>query len=97
MIFFLLKVLDRSAWDKNLSFLRWVGLKLPTSFQYFVLDTRYTLNLILLTVLVGLIGLLTYLLIAWILKVEEMSILKRLMVKIKILKPLSETITPPPE
>jgi len=97
LIFFLLKVLDRSAWDKNLSFLRWVGLKLPTSFQYFVLDTRYTLNLILLTVLVALIGLLVYLLIAWLLKVEEMSILKKLMVKIKILKPLSETITPPPE
>jgi len=97
LIFFLLKVLDRSAWDKNLSFLRWVGLKLPTSFQYFVLDTRYTLNLVLLTVLVALIGLLVYLLVAWLLKVEEMSILKKLMVKIKILKPLSETITPPPE
>jgi len=95
-MFFLLKILDRSAWDKHLSFLRWVGLKLPTSFQYFVLDTRYTFNLILLTVLVGIIGLLVYLLLAWLLKVEEISLLKKLIDKVKKPKVL-EIVSPPLE
>jgi putative peptidoglycan lipid II flippase len=97
LMFFLLKVLDRSAWDKRLSFLKWIGLKLPTTFDHFVLDTRYTFNLILLTALVGLIGLLTYLLLAWLLRVEEISLLKKLIDKIKKPKVLSEVITPSPE
>ena len=97
LMFFLLKVLDRSAWDKRLSFLHWIGLKLPTTFDHFVLDTRYTINLILLTLLVGIIGVLTYLLLAWFLKVKEVTLLKRLIDKIKKPKILPETITPPPE
>ena len=96
-MFFLLKVLDRSAWDKRLSFLHWIGLKLPTTFDHFVLDTRYTINLILLTLLVGIIGVLTYLLLAWFLKVKEVTLPKRLIDKIKKPKILPETITPPPE
>jgi len=94
LMFFLLKVLDRSAWDKNLSFLRWVGLKLPTSFQSFVLDTRYTFNLILLTAFVAVIGILFYFLLAWLLKVEELSLLKKLIAKFKKPRILPEVITP---
>ncbi len=97
LIFFLLKVLDRSAWDKNLSFLRWVGLKLPTSFELFVLDTRYTLNLILLTVFVVLLGIVTYLLLSWLFRIEEVSILRRIIIRFKKIRKLPETITPPPE
>jgi len=97
LIFFLLKVLDRSAWDKNLSFLRWVGLKLPTSFELFVLDTRYTLNLILLTVFVALLGIVTYLLLSWLFRIEEISILRRVIIRFKKIRKLPETITPPPE
>ena len=97
LMFFLLKILDRSAWDKRLSFLHWVGLKLPTTFDHFVLDTHYTFNLILLTALVGSIGLLTYILFAWLLKVEEVSLLKKLIDKIKKPKVLPEVITPSPE
>jgi len=96
LMFFLLKILDRSAWDKRLSFLRWVGLKLPTTFEYFVLDTRYTLNLILLTVFVALVGFLAYLFLSWLLRVEEVTILKKLVAKLKKPKVLPETITPPP-
>ena len=96
LIFFFLKVLDRSVWDKNLSFLRWVGLKLPISFELFVLDTRYTLNLILLTVFVGLIGVASYLFLSWLFGIEEIAILKR-MIRFKKIKRLPETITPPPE
>jgi putative peptidoglycan lipid II flippase len=96
LMFFLLKVLDRSAWDKNLSFLRWVGLKLPTRFLSFLLDTRYTFNLILLTAFVALIGFLSYLFFAWLFKVEELSLLKKLMAKFKKPRVSPEIITPPP-
>jgi len=63
LMFFLLKILDRSVWSKKLSFLGRFGLVLPTSFEHFVLDTRYTTNLIFLTGIVSLIGGFTYL--AW--------------------------------
>ena len=96
LMFFLLKVLDRSAWDRRLSFLHWIGLKLPTTFEYFVLDTRYTFNLILLTVFVALMGFLTYLFLSWLFRVEEVAILKKLMAKLKRTKTLPETITPSP-
>ncbi|MCX6726171.1 MAG: murein biosynthesis integral membrane protein MurJ [Candidatus Shapirobacteria bacterium] len=95
LMFFLLKVLDRSAWDKKLSFLRFLGLKLPVSFQHFVLDTRYTFNLLLLTIFVALIGFLVYLFFCWILRVDEINFFKKLIAKIK--KPnLVENIVPPP-
>ena len=97
LVFFLLKILDRSAWDRRLSFLRWVGLKLPTSFEYFVLDTRYTFNLILLTFFVALIGLLFYLFLSWLFRLEEIVILKKLITKFKRSKVLPEIITPPVE
>jgi putative peptidoglycan lipid II flippase len=74
LMFVFLKILDRSVWDKRLSFLKWFGLKLPVSFNYFVLDTRYTSNLIFLTAIVSLIGLLTYLALVKILKVEELKL-----------------------
>lgn len=96
IMFFLLKILDRSAWDKRLSFLRFLGLKLPVSFQHFVLDTRYTFNLILLTIIVALIGLLTYLFFCWLLRIEEINFFKKMIAKIKKPKILMETITPPP-
>jgi len=41
--------------------------------------------------------LLTYLLLAWLLRVEEISLLKKLIDKIKKPKILSEVITPSPE
>jgi putative peptidoglycan lipid II flippase len=97
LMFFFLKIFDRSAWDKKLSFLHWVGLKLPTTFDHFVLDTRYTLNLIFLTGFVSLIGLGTYLLLSWLLKIKEAEIFKKLFVRVKRIKALPETITPSPE
>lgn len=73
VMFFLLKVLDRSAWDKKLSFLGKLGIGLPTTFDKFVLDTRYTVNLIVLTAVVGLIGIAIYLLAARLLGVRELG------------------------
>jgi putative peptidoglycan lipid II flippase len=78
LMFFLLKVFDRSAWDKRLSFLGRLGLALPTSFERFVLDTQYTINLIILVLVVSLIGILSYLFLAWLLKIKEFTVLKKL-------------------
>ena len=82
-MFVFLKILDRSVWDKHLSFLGWFGLALPISFDRFVLDTRYTLNLIYLTAIVGFVGLASYLLLSRILRIEEMSILTKILAKIR--------------
>lgn len=73
LMFFLLKIFDRSAWDKKLSFLGRFGLRLPTTFEYFVLDTRYTINLITLTLIVGSVGVFTYLFLAYLLKIEALK------------------------
>lgn len=76
-MFILLKILDRSVWDKKLSFLGQIGIGLPTTFDRFVLDTRYTLNLIFLTIVVALVGLTVYLLLAHLLKIEELGVLAK--------------------
>ena len=76
-----LKILDRSAWDQRLSFLgQWT---LPTNFEVFVIDTRYTLNLAFLTGFVGLIGVVVYFLMSWVLKIEEAKIFLKLLRKFK--------------
>lgn len=94
-MFFLLKILDRSAWDKKLSFLGRFGLVLPTTFDRFVLDTRYTINLIYLTFLVGLIGGIVYLVLALILNVEEIAVFSRLLLRLEKVKlPLPRPRTP---
>jgi len=72
-----LKILDRSAWDQRLSFLG--GLTLPAHFEIFVIDTRYTVNLILLTTIVGVIGAAVYFLMSWLLKIEEAKIFVKLL------------------
>jgi putative peptidoglycan lipid II flippase len=86
LMFVLLKVFDRPVWDKRLSFLRYVGLTMPTTFDRFVLDTRYTGNLLVLTGLVGLIGVVVYLLLVWFLGVKEVALFTRVLSKIKGLK-----------
>lgn len=103
-MFILLKILDRSAWDRKLSFLGQLGLGLPTTFDRFVLDTRYTVNLILLTSLVALIGLLVYLLIVYLLRVEELGVFLRSLRRIsarrlpRLIRPAAkeEPLAPPP-
>lgn len=104
VMFFLLKVLDRSVWDKKLSFLGSLGLGLPTTFDRFVIDTRYTANLIYITAFVALIGFLVYVFTVWLLKVEELKIVLRVLGRIGQIKKATlpaeaakegETITPP--
>jgi uncharacterized membrane protein YciS (DUF1049 family) len=74
-MFFLLKFFDRSVWVKRLSFLSGVDNDRFLTFQKFVLDTRYTLNLLVLTILVLLIGCVIYVIISFILRSSELRAL----------------------
>ncbi len=77
LMYLLLKVLDQAVWDKRLSFLGELGLALPTGFERFVIDTRYTANLVFLTFFVLTVGIFVYLLLAVVLKIREVEILAR--------------------
>ena len=79
-MFFILKFFDKSVWIKKLSFIS--NLDLP--FEKFVLDTRYTGNLLILTAIVGIIGVTVYLIILKLLKSKELdtfvNLVKRMLV-----------------
>jgi len=68
-MYFILKFFDKSVWIKNLSFIS--NLDLP--FEKFVLDTRYAGNLLILTAIVGVIGISVYLIILKLLKSTELE------------------------
>ena len=89
-MYVLLKILDRSAWDRRLSFLGY--LTLPERFEKFVLDTRYTVNVIILTVVVAAVGIAVYLLAAKLLKIKELSLIHELSSR---LPGLAKVIPPP--
>ena len=90
VMYFVLKVLDRSAWDKRLSFLG--KFALPERFELFVLDTRYTSNLIFLTVLVAVVGAIIYLVICRLLRIEELEIFTKIWQRLPI---FARTKVPP--
>lgn len=88
VMYFILKVFDRSVWVKRLSFLTQLEATSVFPFEKFVLDTRYTGNLLILTIFVSLVGALVYLGLAIILRQKEVwvffDLLKRILVKGKI-------------
>ena len=69
VMFFILKFFDKSVWIKKLSFI--TNVDLP--FEKFVLDTRYTVNLLVLTAIVGIVGMSVYILILKIFKSKELE------------------------
>ncbi len=69
IMFFILKFFDKSVWIKKLSFITQVDLP----FEKFVLDTRYTVNLLILTAIVGIIGVTVYIIVLKILKSKELD------------------------
>ncbi|KKR11683.1 MAG: putative peptidoglycan lipid II flippase MurJ [Candidatus Woesebacteria bacterium GW2011_GWA1_39_21] len=85
VMFLILKFFDRSVWVKRLSFLTQIEATKNLPFEKFVLDTRYTSNLLILTFVVSVIGLFTYFIVAAILKSEELGVflnlLKRTFIK----------------
>jgi O-antigen/teichoic acid export membrane protein len=84
-MYFLIRIFDRSVWVKRLSFLSGLDVTSIFPFQKFVLDTRYTANLLILTVMTFLIGMLIYIGVSLLLNVEEtkyfLNLLKKLLVK----------------
>jgi len=73
VMFVIIKFFDRSVWVKRLSFLTDIRAFENLNFEHFVIDTRYTGNLIILTVITGVIGGLVYLLASFILRSEELT------------------------
>lgn len=73
VMFFILKIFDRSVWVKKLSFLGNIEAAGYIPFEKFVLDTRYGFNLLVLTFMTFTIGALVYFAISYLLKVEEAS------------------------
>lgn len=82
-MFFLLKFFDQSVWVKRLSFLSGIGPEALLSFPRFVLDTRYTFNLMILTFMVSLVGGFLYLGISFLLRSEELISLTRALRRIR--------------
>lgn len=103
VMFFMLKIFDRSVWIKRLSFLSVIGEE-NIGFQRFVLDTRYTINLLVLTVVVSLVGALTYFIVSIALKSNEfwyfIGLIKKLFASRKLQVPSQkqqERLSPPEE
>lgn len=98
VMYFILKVFDRSVWVKRLSFLGKIEQTRNFPFEKFVLDTRYTINLLILTLLVAFIGGITYLGIAMLLRSEQVwrlfGLIRRIFVKRKV-DPIPEKETEP--
>lgn len=96
LMFFLLRVLDRAAWDKQLSFLGKIGLALPI-FERVALDTHHTINLVILTIIVALIGAVAYLLTTWFLGVRELALIVRAAAKVPFFAPLKSKLPGTPK
>lgn len=103
VMFFLLKIFDRSVWVKRLSFLGKLESTKVIVFENFVLDTRYTVNLLALTVVVSIVGGLVYIGLSLLLKNREVYTfigLARRFVKRKVTpipKEEKETVAPSPQ
>ncbi|WKZ25299.1 MAG: murein biosynthesis integral membrane protein MurJ [bacterium] len=93
-MYFILKFFDKSVWIKKLSFI--TNLDLP--FDRFVLDTRYAVNLLILTIIVGLIGTIVYILTLKILKSKELDIFinlfRRMVLGQKYSTAMTDEVTP---
>lgn len=100
-MYFMLKIFDKSVWVKRLSFLGGIDATRTFPFEKFVLDTRYTGNVIILTGVTFLVGLIIYTLLSLLFRVDEakyfLRVAKRIIVK-RVLPPLpskeEEPITP---
>lgn len=100
-MYVLLKFFDRYSWLKSLGFLTRLDIARNLPFEKFVLDTRYTANLIILTFSVSLIGIAIYLITCMILKSDQVwnfiDMMKRILKKnVSPIPKESEPVTPNP-
>lgn len=88
VMYFLLKVFDRSVWVKRLSFLGKIEATKYLPFENFVFDTRYTVNLIVLTIFVAFVGAVVYITTSIALRSKQVwiffNLLKRIFVRRKV-------------
>lgn len=103
VMYFILKVFDKSVWVKKLSFLGKLDAGKNIPFEKFVLDTKFTINLLALTIFVIVVGIFVYYLVSLILRSGELkyfsSLVKR-MVKARTVGSISrgeqEPLSPMP-
>jgi len=72
-MFVILKFFDRSVWIKRLSFVNSIELAQNLNFEKFVIDTRYSINLLILTIMTGVVGAIVYLFVCWMLGSKELK------------------------
>jgi putative peptidoglycan lipid II flippase len=84
-MYFFLKFFDRWTWIKRISFISTIDIAENINFESFVLDTRYTVNLILLAIIVALVGGLVYIGLAIIFRSEQVwhffNLVRRILVR----------------
>jgi len=73
VMYFLLKIFDKSVWVKKLSFLGKLDVGKNIPFEKFVLDTRLTFNLLVLTTFVIVVGAIVYYLVSLVLRSKELK------------------------
>lgn len=100
VMFFFLKLFDRSVWVKRLSFVIDINAVKSLNFESFVLDTRYASNLLVLTGITAGLGLMVYVFVSVLLKSDELAVFWNV-VKSRRFAPLPkkevEQVAPSPE
>ena len=82
VMFLMLKIFDKSVWVKRLSFLSGVDVMRTFPFEKFMLDTRYTGNVIILTAITFLVGAVLYTALSLLFRVDEAHYFLRVAKKI---------------
>lgn len=90
LMYFFLKTFDRSVWIKRISFISSIDALKNLNFESFVLDTRYTANLIILAGITALLGITSYIVIQKILGSNELDSLLKLVRNFRFVKPTDE-------
>lgn len=97
-MYFVLKFFDEWAWIRKLSFLGKVGAFESIHFEKFVLDTRYTVNLMILTAFVVLVGFVVYILVSFLLRSKELKyfifMIRRALTHRKNIPPMQKELEP---
>lgn len=102
-MFFLLKIFDRSVWIKRLSFIGKIEATKNYSFERYLFDTRYTVNLLILSLIVSFVGMVVYIILSIALRSDQVwnffNLIKRIIVK-KQISPIpakkEESVSPTP-
>jgi putative peptidoglycan lipid II flippase len=102
IMYFFLKFFDRSVWIKELAFMSKIEARTQIPFEKFVLDTRYTVNLLILTFFVIFLGIAVYIGMSALMKSKELRYFVKALGRVAkrnvgaIPDKETETITPTP-